>query len=56
MVAFDDGEDESIPSINIFRKTNGTYQIVKIIDGEEAAKLYSILTKEGEADAACSKL
>ena len=45
-VAFDAGSEGSLPSLNVFKKTATTFEIVKIINGREAVELYSKLTEE----------
>ena len=33
-----------VPAINVFRKVGDAFKLVKMIDGDEALKLYSMLT------------
>lgn len=48
-VGFDAGSDGSLPSLNVFKKTDNGFEIIKIINGQEAVELYFKLTrKEGE--------
>ena len=37
--------DKSYPALNVFRKRGNSFELVKIIDGDEAIELYSKLTK-----------
>lgn len=38
----------SIPSLNVFRKRGKTFDLVKIISGDEAIRIYKLLTEGDE--------
>lgn len=42
-VDFDEGSG-GVPAINIFRKVGDGFELVKMVEGDEALKLYSQLT------------
>ena len=51
-IGFDVGEvGRDIPTLNVFRKVGDTFRIVKIINGDEAVKLYFKLTREDDVSA-----
>lgn len=49
-------DDKTVPSLNVFRKNGNSFELVRIIDGELAVKLYSELTKKEDEDETCTSM
>lgn len=47
-IGADLGKDGSMPALNVFKRVGDGFELVKAFDGDEAMRVYSLLTSKGE--------